>query len=116
MDTFLLDQKTWDLTTDLSGNWALASNPYSQAQDAASAMRLFQGELWYNTARGIPYWQQVLGRYPPLSYVRSLLAQIALTVPGIVRVRVFISAFKNRKISGQVQIFTSARQTSTVAF
>lgn len=112
----LLDQAEWDLVVDLQGNWAVASDPYSEAQDAASAMRLFQGELWYDTTQGVPYWQSVLGMLPPLSYIKSVLVTAALTVPGVTAVRVFISSFVNRKASGQVQISDKAGNTSTAVF
>ena len=56
MKTLLLDQTTWDLTLDANNNIALAAEPYAFAQDAASAIRLFQGELWYDTTRGVPYF------------------------------------------------------------
>jgi len=39
MKTMLLNPQTWDLTLDVDGNIALASNPYSVAQDIASAIR-----------------------------------------------------------------------------
>ncbi len=42
--TLLLDQVTWDLAVDTSGNIAVASDPYSQAQDAASSIKTFAGE------------------------------------------------------------------------
>ena len=52
--TLLLTPQTWDLTVDASNNIAVAAEPYALAQDAASAIRLFQGEDYYDTTRGIP--------------------------------------------------------------
>ena len=34
MNTLLLHTSTWDLTVDIDGNIAMASDPYSEAQDA----------------------------------------------------------------------------------
>ena len=116
MDTLLLDTQNWDLVSDLQGNIALASNPYAEAQDAASAMRLFQSELWYDTTQGVPYWQAIFGRLPPLNYIKSRLTTAALTVPGVTAVRIFIASFINRKATGQVQIFDEDGNTSTAVF
>jgi hypothetical protein len=38
MNTLFLNPGPWDLTLDASGNIALAAEPYSLAQDAASAI------------------------------------------------------------------------------
>lgn len=115
MNTLLLDTVTWDCVVDVEGNIAVASDPYSLAQDAASAMRLFQGELWYDTAQGIPYWSQILGETPPLSLVRAYLNTAALTVPGVASAQTFISSFTQRQITGQVQISDESGQVVAAA-
>ena len=38
MKSLLLDPRSWDLTVDVSNNIAVASDPYSLAQDAACAI------------------------------------------------------------------------------
>lgn len=115
-DTLYLDPGTWDLTLDSSGNIALASNPYSLAQDAASACRTFLGECWYDTTIGIPYWQEILGHFPSLSLVKSDLVSAALTVPGVVSAQVFISGVDNRQLQGQVQVTDSSGNTTAASF
>jgi hypothetical protein len=45
VNTLLLDVSSWDLCLDAAGNIAMASNPYSIAQDAASAIRTFAGDF-----------------------------------------------------------------------
>lgn len=116
MNTLYLDPVTWDLVLDTSGNIALASDPYSLAQDAACACRTFLGEVYYNTSIGIPYWQQILGHLPTLQYVKSQLAAAAETVPGVMSAQVFITSFVNRKISGQVQVTDSAGEVTAANF
>lgn len=116
MNTILLRTDNWDLTVDFSRNIAMASEPYSFAQDAASAIRLFQGELWYNTARGIPYWLQILGKRPPLALLKAKLVAAALTVPGVVSATAFISSFVNRRLTGQVQIKAASGATAVASF
>ncbi len=104
MKTLLLDRSTWDLVADAAGNIACASDPYSQSQDAASAVRLFNGELYYDTSKGIPYFTQILGRWPPLNYVRQKIIEAAMTVPGVVSASCFFTSFKTRALVGQIQV------------
>jgi hypothetical protein len=116
MKTLLLDQVVWDLVLDASGNIALAAEPYSIAQDVASAVKLFLGELWYDTTKGVPYWQQILGQWPPLELVRQKITDAALTVPDVVQARTIITAFTNRQLSGQVQCVDSTGANHNVSF
>lgn len=115
MKTLLLDVVTWDLVLDVSGNIAVASDPYSMSQDMGSALKLFRlqddvtgeikGELWYNTEPGIPYFIRILGpgKAPPLSLVKEYNVSAALRVPGIVAAECFISGLVDRRLTGQVQ-------------
>ena len=117
MNTLLLDTVTWDLTLDASGNIAVASDPYSVAQDVASACRLFKGEWWYDTAIGVPYFQQILGQAPPAGMVKSRIAEAALRVPGCSSPVVFLSDLgRDRVLTGQVQFTDSNGTTQAVAF
>ena len=102
--TLLLDAQLWDLVLDASGNIAVASDPYSLAQDAASAIRLFKSELWYDTSQGVPYYQSILGKNLPLALLKAKFVSAALTVPGVVAAQCFISSASNRVITGQVQV------------
>jgi hypothetical protein len=102
--SLLLDQATWDLTADTSGNIAVGTQEYSLAQDAACFVKLFRGEIIYDTTQGIPYWQQVLGKFPPLSLCKSLIEAAARDVPGVVDAKCFLSGIEGRVLSGQVQV------------
>lgn len=123
VNTILLDTVLWDLVLDANNNIALASNPYSQAQDAASAIKTFSGEVYYETILGVPYWSQILGKNPPLALVKSQLVAAAETVPdptaanpaNTVSAQCFISSFINRTLSGQVQVMTSTSPTPAAA-
>lgn len=112
--TFLLDSARWDLVTDASGNIAVASPPYALAQDAASAVRLFQGELWYDTSRGVPYFQQILGKQPPLGTLKSAFTAAAMTVPNIETAQTFVTAITNRGVVGQMHLTTTAGTTVVI--
>ena len=115
-NTLLLDQSAWDLVIDSAGNIAMATPPYALAQDVASAVRLFLGELWYNTPKGIPYFEDVLGHLPPLPLLTGYMETAALTVPGVVSVQVIISAFNSREITGEVQFIDETGAASGITF
>jgi hypothetical protein len=108
MQTLLLDTQRWDLVLDANRNIALGSPPYATAQDAASAIRLFRGEAWYNTALGVPYFQQILGKAPPLGVLKNAFVSAAETVPGVASAVCYVSSVANRGVIGQVQITTVA--------
>jgi hypothetical protein len=111
MSTLLLDRSTWDLLVDANGNIAVAEDPYAIAQDVASALRLFKGELWYDTTDGVPYWEKILGKPPSVGVIKAAWIQAALSVPGVATAQAFITGFSNRKLSGQVQVTTTQGQT-----
>ena len=115
-NTLLLDQTLWDLMLDASGGIAVASDPYSVAQDVASACRVFLGEEWYNATVGVPYFQQILGKNPPAGLIKAQLVAAALTVPGCNNPVVTLTGLVNRRLTGQVQFTDSNGQTQTVAF
>ena len=115
--TLLLDQQTWDLVLDANGNIAVASEPYSLAQDAASAIKTFLGEVEFDTTIGVPWSQQILGRPLNLALLKAQLADAALTVPDVATAVVFITAFNDRAVTGQVQTTAqSTGQTSAANF
>ena len=116
MSTLLLDTNAWDLVLDSGGNIALASPPYAVAQDVASALRLFQGELWYDTTQGVPYWQSFLGQNPTVSQLIAAFNEAALSVPGVVTASTVITSIQDRQVSGQVQFSTSDGTQTTVNF
>lgn len=116
MKSLLLDRTAWDLVIDAAGNIAAATNPYALAQDVACAVKLFQGECWYDTTKGIPYWQDILGQWPPLSVVQAAIVKAALTVPGVIAARCDAINFADRTITGQVIVTDSAGVEQIVNF
>jgi hypothetical protein len=114
--TLLLDTVEWDMLIDVNGNIAVATEPYALAQDAASAIRTFLGELFYDVSRGVPYFQTILGQTPPLSYLKAQFVAAALTVPGVTAAQCFISSVKGRVVTGQVQITTASGATAVASF
>lgn len=116
LNTLLLDRSQWDLVLDSLGNIAMALPPYALAQDVASAVKLFLGELWYDTTKGIPYFTEVLGELPPPSVLIGLIEQAALTVPGVVSAQCIIQSFDNREVRGQIQFIDETGAASGITF
>ena len=115
MNTIYLNQN-WDMAVDISGNIALASSPYALAQDAASECRLFYGECYYDTTRGVQYWRDILGKYPPLELMRTYYKNAAMLVPTVVKSKVFFSGLQNRTLTVQVQVTDNAGLVSALGF
>jgi hypothetical protein len=114
--TLLLDVSRWDLVVDASGNIAVASEPYSQAQDAASAIRLFRGELWFQTATGVPYFEAILGRFPSISFMRAKFRLAALRVPGVVLAVAQNLKLRGRRLTGSIKITNKLGQSLVARF
>ncbi len=116
-DTLLLDVAAWDLVLDAAGNIAVATEPYSLAQDAASAIRTYAGECYWNAALGLPYLTEIFGQKPSLSQLKSLFVGAALTVEGVGAAQCFIVEASSRQVSGQIQVTSkSTGQVSAASF
>lgn len=115
-NTLLLDTQAWDLVLDASGNIALAAPPYAIAQDIASAVRTFKGEVYYDEEDGIPYFDDVLGKLPPAPLLTQLMSNQALTVPGTVNAQTVISSFDTENVAGQIQATIESGETLSVNF
>jgi hypothetical protein len=114
--TLLLDTVAWDLVVDANGNIAVASEPYSLAQDAASAIQTFRGEVFYDTTVGIPYFNFILGKSIPLSLLKAQFIDQAELVPDVAFAQCFFSGISQRSLTGQVQIVSISGKTAVLPF
>ena len=87
INTLLLNSE-WDLCLDGARNLATVSGDYALAQNVACALRLFLGELWYDTSQGVPYLSGILGQGLNKGRVESALSDAAMAVPGVTSVEV----------------------------
>ena len=114
-NTLALDPSTWDLVVGSDGNIAMKTGMDAILQDVASSVRLFAGELWYDTSQGVPYFTRVLGKLPPSQLLASQLVAAAETVPGVTDVVCVFKSFTARTLSGELRV-TAGTQTGTVTF
>lgn len=115
MNTLLLDRTTWDLLLDHDGNIAVASSAYAIGQDISSAVRVFQGECYYNTDAGLSYLGNILGKNQSLSVFQAQAEQEAAGVPEVAEARCLVSSLSyDRVLSGAILFTTTDGTTSNV--
>lgn len=115
-NTLPLNIDTWDLELDAAGNLNLTTPDVSIAQDVASAIRTFLGECWYDTTLGMPYFGTILGKLPPSSLIISKIQQAALTISGVVTVKVVgLGLTPQRVLAGTVVVTSTTTATPVVA-
>jgi hypothetical protein len=113
--TWLLDWDTGDLCLDAQGNIAVAAAPYSIAQDVATALSTFLGECWYDNSLGVPYWQGILGKRPPASYLVAQFEAQALLVPDVATAQASIGGInKQRGLISQIVVTDTDGNTITL--
>lgn len=100
--TMLLDNDTWDLVVTPEGDFGVATDAASLAQDAASAIRTFQAECWYDVTQGVPYIQSIFGKRPAPSFVKAKVKTAAKTVPDIETVSFDSLALNGRALNGRI--------------
>lgn len=116
MDTLRLNTATWDLTVDAYGNIATVGGGYAIAQDVASEVRLFLGELWYDMARGVPYFEVILGKMPSPQFMKTKFIEAGSLTPEVAEITCYLSGVgKNRLLEGQLQIIDVNGQLSVVS-
>ena len=115
MNTLFLMPNSWDLTLDASGNIAIASSTYQQAQDIASECRVFVKDMYFSQSEGIPYLEDILGkgRYP-LSLYRRHLHERALLVPGVESANVKLALPNGRNLVGAIEFTNNKGKTGVV--
>ena len=105
--SLLLDVVEWDLCLDARGNWALAADPYAIVQNVACACRLIEGEAYYDTARGVPYFADVFGRPYAPQLIKADMEDMAEQIDGVQAATLYLTTLTARNLSGQVQVQTA---------
>jgi len=116
MNTLLCNPTTWDLLVDAKGNIAMAGEPYSLAQNIASALKTFLGEVYYNQDLGVPYFQDILGYTESASFLAVQFENAALSVPGVVTAQLTGLDFQDRKLTGTLKATDALGVAHNVTF
>lgn len=106
----------WDLTLTPAGDIAVLGAADATAQDVASALKLFIGELWYDTAAGVPYMTEIFGVSYSDALVKSLLESAALSVPNVSQAQVTSLTVSNRVASGRMTVIYDDGTTTEILF
>jgi len=115
-DTIKLSD-AWDLTLDNLGNIAVEKTSAAISQDVASAVLTYQGEVWYDTTAGLPYFAVILGKPLNAPLFASLYNAAALTVPGTVQAQTTFDALTpERKLVGTVKVTDTEGQSLNATF
>jgi len=72
--------------------------------------------VWYNTEKGIPYFNTILGQPVNWAYIRSKLSAEALKAVGATSSKVFFKSIDGRKMTGQIQVTTTSGTTVSAGF
>ena len=94
----------WDIQLDDMGNIATVEGGLQTAQDVATSCRVWKGEALYDTERGVPYKEEILGQRPNLSLLQSDFENEAKRIEGVASVEVVIDSFDNRKLVPDIRI------------
>ena len=107
----------WDLSLNSAGDIDVAEDATALAQDAASAIKTFEGEVYYDTSIGVPYFSQILGqKTPALALIKQWLVDAALRVEGVVSAQCYLTSLSDRGLSGQVQVISSTGELAAANF
>ena len=85
-----------------------------QKSPIANAIRLFEGELYYDTEQGVPYFDEILGQPHSFALFKHRMEEAALRVDGVKDVVVSIQRISDRRLSGGITFKDENNQTHTV--
>jgi len=115
MISLKLDSDTWDIGVNALANIATTDNSSRVAQDVACAVRTFSEECIFDQARGIPYFEAVLGHRPPSQIVNAYVEQEASQVHGVSTAVSNITSISGRTSAGDIFITETTGAVTHVA-
>lgn len=94
----------WDIQLDDMGNIATVDGGLQTAQDVATSCRVWKGEALYDTERGIPYKEDIMGQRPNLSLLQADFETEAKRIEGVASIEVVAESFIDRKLVPDIRI------------
>lgn len=123
-DTLALTLDAWDVTLDASGNLATVGDATAGtqtgpgmrlAQDVATRLRAWRGEVWFDTTQGIDY-ERYLGFAPSVVQLSADFQSEALLVPSCTTALADLSlARSTRTLGGTLYLSDLSGYTAEVA-
>ena len=101
----------WDLTVDENGNIAMIDDGLQIAQDVATACRVWRGESLFDTTRGIPYKEEIMGNLPNMTVLQAYCSQEGTRINGAEIITIKDVSFENRVLKPDIQITTNTGDT-----
>lgn len=108
--------KAWDLKVDVNGNIAVCEEPYSIAQQAATEIKLFEGEGWYDRSQGTPHFAKILGINSNLGLIRNILLNRVNGVDNVMRSDIDMYVDSERILHGNIFITSTSGETVNVVY
>jgi len=100
MITWALRKDSWDVMTDEVGNIATLSGNDRLAQDVASSVRVFTGELPFDVERGVDYNKPDTNR----DILNDQITEQARLVEGVLNSIVIFEELKDRTLKPVVYV------------
>lgn len=108
--------KSWDMKLDINGNIAVCDETYSIAQQAATEIKLFEGEGWYDRSQGTPHFAQILGINSNLGLIRNILLGRVNGVDNVMRSDIDMYVDSSRVLHGNIFITSQSGETVNVVY
>ncbi len=116
MKTLYLNPDTWDLEINSARRFKIVEGKACTAQCVATATRRHKGEAYYETERGIPYFEAMYGQLPPDQLIRAHVEREALYVPDVEQARLELRSFTERAVTGDIRVTDSAGEVYRVSY
>lgn len=112
MSDLMLDPLTGDLSIN-SGDLVIVSKDAAIRQRLLQNLRLFSGEWFLDTSKGVPYYQIILVKNPNLDLVEATLKNTVLSTEGIVEMTRFEFDYDNglRHLSVTIECKSTSGET-----
>ena len=109
--TIALSTASWDLTLNAQKHIAIATGAQSIAQQVACAIRVWLGELYYDTTQGINFIA-IFTRTSNTSVLAASINAVALLVPGVLSAKTTLAPLNTTtrqvsSLSGVISIVTT---------
>lgn len=110
MITWALKSDSWDVYTDEVGNIALKSDSARLAQDVASSVRVFTGELPFDITRGVDYNKPDTNR----DLLNHQINEQARLIEGVKSSIVVFEKLKDRKLKPVIYVINEENEEIVV--